>query len=244
MRYAIFSDVHANLEALEAVLAEAGSGRPDAYVCLGDVVGYGPDPNECAARVRDLGAATVAGNHDRAALGAVDLDTFSALARAAIEWTQTVLLAETRTWLAALPLRRDIAGGLAVHGSPRDPIEEYILDLPAALANFSAAAFTCCFVGHTHIPGAFVLEPDGRVGTVTLPPGSPVRLRPDARYIVNVGSVGQPRDGDPRASYLILDADAGTVTLRRVSYALATTQAKMAARDLPSVLAQRLALGR
>ncbi|HXX38203.1 MAG TPA: metallophosphoesterase family protein [bacterium] len=244
MRYAVFSDVHANAEALEAVLADAGRFRPDGYACLGDVVGYGPDPNECVARVRNLGAVAVAGNHDQAAVGAVDLDTFSPLARAAIDWTRQILGGEARAWLAALPLRMDVDGCLAVHGSPRDPIEEYILDLPAALANFSAAAFTRCLVGHTHVPGAFVLEPDGRVGAGELPTDFAVKLRPDVRYIINVGSVGQPRDGDPRASYLLLDAGAGTVTLRRVPYMIAKTQAKMTAADLPPLLAQRLAFGR
>ncbi len=244
MRYVIFSDVHANLEALERVLAHAARAQPDAYVCLGDVVGYGPNPNECVARVRDLGAGTVAGNHDRAAVGAVDLGRFSPVARAAIEWTQGALDPAARAWLAALPLRRDVGGCLAVHGSPRDPIEEYLLDLPGALANFAAEPFACCFVGHTHVPGAFALEPDGRVGATELPPGSAVRLRPEVRYLINVGSVGQPRDGDPRASYLVFDDRAATVTLRRVPYALEKTQAKIAAVALPPLLAERLAIGR
>ena len=142
MRFVIFSDVHANLTALDAVLADAESRRPDAYVCLGDVVGYGPDPNECVARVRALGAETVAGNHDRAAVGEIDLDTFTALARTAIEWTQQVLAPDARSWLAALPARLNAHGWLAVHGSPRDPISEYIFDLPTALANFAAAEFS------------------------------------------------------------------------------------------------------
>jgi len=244
MRYALFSDIHANLEALDAVLADAARHRPDAYVCLGDVVGYGPDPNECVARVQALGAETIAGNHDRAAVGEADLDTFSPLARTAIEWTQRVLSPAARAWLASRPLRLEPTGWLAVHGSPRHPVEEYILDLPTALANFSAREFTWCFVGHTHVPGAFLMGPDGRVGTAALPPGSPVPLALGTRYLINVGSVGQPRDGDPRASYLRLDVDARTVTLVRVKYPFAATQAKIAARGLPPLLAERLGVGR
>ncbi len=244
MRYAIFSDVHANLTALDAVLADAEGRRPDAYLCLGDVVGYGPDPNECVARVRALGAETVAGNHDRAAVGDVDLETFTPLARAAIEWTQHVLTPDARAWLAALPPRACPRGFLAVHGSPRDPVSEYIFDLPTALANFAADPFVRCFVGHTHVPGVYVLERDGRVAAAGLLAGAPVPLRPDARYIINVGSVGQPRDGDPRAAYALFDTQPETVTLVRVAYSVAFTQAKMRAAGLPEDLADRLQHGR
>jgi len=244
MRYVIFSDVHGNLTALDAVLADAERRGGDAFLCLGDVVGYGPDPNECVARVRALGADAVAGNHDRAAVGDVDLDTFSPLARTAIEWTQHVLAPDARAWLASLPPRLCSDGRLAVHGSPRDPISEYIFDLPTALANFAACAFARCFVGHTHVPGMFALAPDGRITSSGLPAGTPVPLQADARYIVNVGSVGQPRDGDPRAAYLLLDSDAQTITLERVAYSAAFTQAKMAACGLPRALAERLGLGR
>jgi diadenosine tetraphosphatase ApaH/serine/threonine PP2A family protein phosphatase len=244
MRFVVFSDVHANLTALDAVLADADRHRPGAYVCLGDIVGYGPDPNECAARVRALGAETVAGNHDRAAVGAIDIDTFTALARTAIEWTQHVLDPDARSWLAALPPRLRTHGWLAVHGSPRDPISEYIFDLPTALANFAAAEFTLCCVGHTHVPGVFVLEADGGIAESALPAGTPVPLRRETRYLVNVGSVGQPRDGDPRAAYLLVDADARTMTLERVAYSVAFTQAKMAACGLPRLLGERLSLGR
>ncbi len=243
MRYAVFSDVHANFEALEAVLRDAASHAPDAFVCLGDIVGYGPDPNECVAGVRGLGGAAIAGNHDLAAIGALDLETFTPLARAAIEWTMTVLSDGARRFLTSLPLRFETPAFLAVHGSPRDPVEEYVLDLPTALAVFTESAFTLCLVGHSHLPGAFVLRRDGRVGARMLPPGEAVRLSRTSRYIINVGSVGQPRDGDPRASYLLLDTDARAATLRRVDYPIAATQAKMAARGLPEMLAQRLSAG-
>ncbi len=243
MRYAVFSDVHGNIEALEAVLADAARQRPDAYVCLGDVVGYGPDPNACVARVRALAGGVIAGNHDRAAVGEADLDTFSPLARAAIEWTMQVLDAEARRFLASLPLRLETPAFLAVHGSPRDPVEEYVLGLPTALAVFSESEFALCLVGHTHVPGAFVLGRDGRVAARALPPGQAVRLSATSRYIVNVGSVGQPRDGDPRASYLLLDAGARTATLRRLAYPVGDTQEKIAARGLPPILAHRLSAG-
>jgi diadenosine tetraphosphatase ApaH/serine/threonine PP2A family protein phosphatase len=244
MRYAVLSDVHGNLEALEAVLGDMRRYRPDGCVCLGDTVGYGPDPNECAARIRALGGPVIAGNHDLAAAGMLDATAFTPLARAAIEWTQGVLTEGTRAWLAALPNRLEDPAFLAVHGSPRDPIEEYIIDLPTSLAIFSEHAFSLCLVGHSHVPGAFVLEADGAVSARRLPVGRGIRLARASRYIVNGGSVGQPRDGDPRASYLVLDTTARTVTLRRLDYPVAVTQKKMAARGLPAPLAERLALGR
>lgn len=243
MRYAVFSDVHGNLEALETILADAARHRPEAYVCLGDVVGYGPDPNECVARVRALGGDVIAGNHDRAAVGSADLELFSPLARTAIEWTMRVLSDETRSFLVSLPLRLETPAFLAVHGSPRDPVDEYILDLPTALAVFNDSHFGLCLVGHSHVPGAFVLRGDGKVGTRSLTPGDAVRLVRGSRYIVNVGSVGQPRDGDPRASYLLLDAGSRTVTLRRIRYSITATQEKMIARGLPALLARRLSAG-
>lgn len=244
MRYAVLSDVHGNWEALAAVLRDAAGHRPDAYVCLGDIVGYGPNPNECAARVRSLGGSVLAGNHDLAAVGALDPETFTPLARAAIEWTARELTEETRRWLAMLPLRFESPAFLAVHGSPRDPVEEYIVDLPTALAVFSTYAFTLCLVGHSHVPGAFILEGDGAVASRALPPGEPVRLTRTGRYILNVGSVGQPRDGDPRAAYLVLNTASQTATLHRIRYAVAITQRKMVQQGLPAPLAERLSLGR
>ncbi len=244
MRYAVLSDVHGNLEALETVLADVGRHRPDLCLCLGDTVGYGPDPNECASRIRELGGPVIAGNHDLAAVGALDTSAFSPLARAAIEWTISVVSEETRRWLVTLPDRLENPAFLAVHGSPRDPIEEYILDLPTSLAIFSEHPFSLCLVGHSHVPGAFVLASDGTVSARSLPVGEGVQLAHSSRYIVNAGSVGQPRDGDPRASYLLLDTDTCTVTLQRLPYPIRATQEKMAARGLPPPLAQRLALGR
>jgi predicted phosphodiesterase len=244
VRYAVFSDVHGNLEALEVVLADASRQSPDVYLCLGDTVGYGPDPDACVRRVRALSGPAVAGNHDRAAARILDINSFSPLARAAIQWTARAIEGETRRWLTDLPERVETCAFLAVHGSPRNPIEEYILDLPTSLAVFVEHRFAVCLVGHSHLPGAFVLGADGSVSARLLPAAQAVPLAPSSRYIVNAGSVGQPRDGDPRACYLLLDTVARTVTLRRVTYPLAVTQAKMAARGLPAPLAHRLALGR
>ena len=243
MRYAVFSDIHANMEALEAVLTDAARRSPDAYVCLGDLVGYGPDPNECVARVRTLGAATIAGNHDRGAVGRFDTAAFSPLARAAIEWTAGVLTDEHRAFLAGLPERLETSAFLAVHGSPRDPVEEYVLNLPSALANFVEREFKVCLIGHTHIPGLFVRNQDGHLRTPDFRSDAPVRLAATSRYIVNAGSVGQPRDGDPRAAYLMFDDRGPAVTLHRVGYPVAATQAKMRSRGLPLLLARRLAAG-
>lgn len=244
MRYAVLSDVHGNLEALEAILADVDRERPDAVACLGDTVGYGPDPNECASRIQSLGGPVLAGNHDLAAAGTLDVSDFSPIARLAMEWTIGVVSSDTRRWLASLPARLETPHFLGVHGSPRDPIEEYILDLPTSLAIFSEHPFSLCLVGHSHVPGAFVLEADGAVSARELPVGEAVPLVATSRYIVNVGSVGQPRDGDPRAAYVLLDAGAATVTLRRVPYTISATQEKMTARGLPVQLAQRLAFGR
>lgn len=243
MLYAVFSDVHANLEALEVVLEDAARHTPDAYVCLGDLVGYGPDPNACVARIRGLGGPIVAGNHDRAAAGALDPEAFTPLAQASTVWTADAIDAGVRQFLAALPERHETPAFLAVHGSPRDPIEEYILTLPTALAVFSESRFSLCLVGHTHVPGIFTLSAEGKIGARSLPEGKPVGLAATSRYIVNAGSVGQPRDGDPRAAYLLLDDEVRSARLRRLPYPVAATQAKMAARGLPSPLAERLAIG-
>jgi diadenosine tetraphosphatase ApaH/serine/threonine PP2A family protein phosphatase len=243
MRYAVFSDVHGNLEALDVVLADARRHHPEVYLCLGDIVGYGPDPNECVARVRALKGLSIAGNHDRAAAGLLDPFEFNQLARQALEWTKRVLTREAKAFLASLPVRLETEGLLAVHGSPRDPVEEYIDDLPTALAVFTASGFSLCLVGHSHIPGIYALGDDGSLSALTFYPGEPVRLAPTSRYIINVGSVGQPRDGDPRAAYLTLDTATHTIVLRRLEYPMAVTQTKVVANGLPPLLADRLGIG-
>lgn len=243
MRYAVISDIHANLEALDVVLADIQAKGPDELICLGDFVGYGPDPVATVERARPKLASAVVGNHDRAALDRLDISSFNAYARAAILWTREQLNDGVRRYLDELPqdLRRPTF--LAVHGSPRNPVEEYILDAVVAGACFAAAEFRLCLVGHTHIPGVFVHDGE-RVTANAFPADQPLTLRPEHRYIINAGSVGQPRDGDPRAAYLWLDDEAGIATLVRLPYPVAKTQEKMAAASLPSVLIERLAYGR
>ncbi len=242
MRILVLSDIHANLAAFDAVLAHAGSF--DRVWCLGDIVGYGPDPNECVERVRELRRyQCLAGNHDWAALGKLDLSDFNTDARRAAHWTGEQLTPDNRAFLNA---RLERIGPLEerftlVHGSPRYPIWEYILDEAIAAENFPLFPTQVCLVGHTHVPVIYAETPAG-VRALRPPLDKPHPLG-DQRVIINPGSVGQPRDGDPRASYLLLDVDAGTVTYRRVDYPIETTQEKMAAAGLPPRIIARLEYG-
>ena len=240
MRIGIVSDVHSNLPALEAVLGALGD--VDALWHLGDVVGYGPHPDEVVARLAERGAIGVMGNHDAAALGGAEVEYFNTAAQQAIAWTQRRMSAVTRAWLAELPERREEGGATLVHGSPREPIWEYVWSSSIADLNFDAFATSWCLHGHTHVPVAWVL---GRRGPeLRRPaPGETVRLD-EGRLLVNPGSVGQPRDGDPRASALILDSELGTLTWLRVPYAIAEVQAAIKAAGLPRSLGDRLDRGR
>lgn len=242
MRYLVLSDIHANLAALEAVLAAAGA--VDAVWCLGDTVGYGPEPNECIERLRGLpGLVCVAGNHDWAALGRVDLSEFNRDARVAAEWTARQLTPANRAWLAELPERVEREGFTLVHGSPRFPIWEYVLTEAVAFESLAHFATLTCLVGHSHVPVVFQEAGGGRgVIAFLLTPGETFRYRP-VRSIINPGSVGQPRDGDPRASLILLDPDAGTLVYQRVPYPIEETQAHMRAAGLPPRLAARLSHG-
>jgi predicted phosphodiesterase len=245
MRYAIVSDIHANLEALEVVLADVATRKPDGVVCLGDFVGYGPDPVACVERMRGVLQAAVMGNHDLAAVETEDAlaAKFNPLAYEAILWTRQQLTGTVRGFLAELPQQVRPDGFLCVHGSVRDPIEEYILDVETARASFGAAEFSICLVGHTHIPTVFEEAGTSVIGEPLLP-DRPLLLRSDRRYIINAGSVGQPRDGDPRAAYLWLDLRAQRATVVRLEYPIAKTQGKMTTAGLPPMLAERLAYGR
>jgi predicted phosphodiesterase len=243
MRIGVLSDIHANLEALDAVLEHLDRDAPDLLVCLGDFVGYGPDPNACIERIRPRLAAAVLGNHDAAAVGLRPIDDFNLMAQQAIAWTQGVLSDGSRAYLAALPEREVREGLLLVHGSPRQPVEEYVLDSRRARASFVSGDFRMAVVGHTHQPAIFE-EVSNRVSTKGLLPGVPFALKPTHRYIVNVGSVGQPRDGDPRAAWVLVDTEAPAATLHRVAYPIHATQAKMEAAGLPAPLIERLVLGR
>ena len=242
MRCLVLSDIHANLAALEAVLSDAGSF--DMIWCLGDLVGYGPDPNECVGRVQDYEHICVAGNHDWAALGRLSLDQFNLDARLANTWTHERMTRATRQYLETLPTVLEQDGFTLVHGSPREPIWEYILDVEQAEVNLGYFVTPLCLVGHTHIPVIFANDEAQQGLHLRVPPyPAPVPIG-DTRMILNPGSVGQPRDGDPDASYAILDTETFTWELRRVPYPVQITQERMRARNLPRRLIARLEVGR
>jgi predicted phosphodiesterase len=239
MRIAVLSDIHANLPALDAVLEDAGA--VDAIWHLGDVVGYGPDPDGVVARLREVGAVGVRGNHDAAACGGPEIDWFNPDARRAMEWTRAVISPATLEWLAALPERRTISGCELVHGSHREPIWEYVTSAAVARANLTVLAAALGLHGHTHIPVAW-LDDDGRVDLVRPEAGASLQLD-GRRALVNPGSVGQPRDGDPAASYAIVNPEAGTVRWHRVRYDVAAVQGAMLDAGLPASLSARLSVG-
>jgi diadenosine tetraphosphatase ApaH/serine/threonine PP2A family protein phosphatase len=239
MRVAVLSDIHANLPALDAVLGAIPS--VDEVWQLGDIVGYGPAPDEVVDRLREIGALGVRGNHDAAALGGLEIETFNVDARRAMLWTRATISDETRAWLSVLPERLEREAFTLVHGSPRDPIWEYVTSTPVARAGMAAMETACGLHGHTHIPIAYV-EDDGRVDTMS--PGSGSRLAFEGRRVLlNPGSVGQPRDGIPTASWLLLDTGEGTATWHRTTYDVAAVQAAMTAVGLPDRLVARLAYG-
>jgi len=239
MRVAVLSDIHSNLVALDAVLAAAGP--VDAIWQLGDVVGYGPDPNGVVSRLREVGSIGVRGNHDAAACGGSEIEWFNPDARRAMEWTRATLTPESSSWLAALPERHVAAACELVHGSPREPMWEYVTSVPVARANIATLAQPIGLHGHTHVPLAFV-EDDGRIDAVSPGDGSELELR-GRRALLNPGGVGQPRDGDVRASFAILDPDAGTIRWHRVAYDIEAVQAAMREAGLPNNLAARLSFG-
>ena len=244
MRCLVVSDLHANLTAFDAVLNDAQSF--DIIWCLGDLVGYGPDPNACVSRLQEFRHVAVAGNHDWAVLGRISLEDFNPDARTANAWTQEELTPASKEYLESLPMRLEQEGFLLAHGSPREPIWEYILDVDQAAANFAYFDVPNCLVGHTHIAIAFTLNGEQQRCSMLLPPyPAPLPLDlPDRRMILNPGSVGQPRDGDPRAGYAILDTEALTWEHHRVAYPLEITQERMRAHNLPRRLITRLGFGR
>jgi len=242
MRYIVVSDIHGNFPALQMVLADA---QPfDAVLCLGDIVGYGPNPNECVERLQDFSLTCIAGNHDWGAIGRVDLHIFNSDARQALFWTQHELTPENRNFISDLPMTIRIEDILLAHGSPRDPIWEYLVDARAARENFTMHDFHIALVGHTHLPLALAWDEDLNQAQVLLPDWDVPLDLTEQRLIINPGSVGQPRDGNPHASYAILDTDAMTWEPRRVAYAVEITQERMRARGLPQRLIDRLQVGR
>ena len=244
MKYLVLSDIHANLEALDASLAFA----PDCHgiLILGDIVGYGADPNAVIERIRALSGATIIrGNHDKVGAGLETLESFNHLARQAIAWTAQTLTADNRAWLAALapgPVVIDSQVQIC-HGSPFDE-DVYIFDELDARRAVKAAQRPLCLFGHTHVPAIFRFHHD--LESVGPPRGArfQLTLENNAKYLVNCGSVGQPRDGDARAAFGIVDAEAGTVAVLRATYDVATAQQKIVNAGLPEMLAQRLAIGR
>jgi diadenosine tetraphosphatase ApaH/serine/threonine PP2A family protein phosphatase len=238
MRIAVLSDIHSNLVALDAVLAHLGS--VDTIWQLGDVVGYGPDPDGVVARLAERGAVGVRGNHDAAAIGGSEIEWFNPDARAAIEWTRERISSTTRSWLTALPERLQEADYTLVHGSPREPLWEYITSSPVARANLTFIQTRFGLHGHTHLPIAWA-EEDGRI--VSTAPGDGSTFQLSVRALINPGSVGQPRDGNPDASYMVIDSDADLATWHRVSYDIDAVQAAMRAVRLPSRLVERLSYG-
>ena len=239
MRVALISDVHGNLAALDAILQTLSPF--DAVWHLGDVVGYGPAPVEVVARLEAEGALGVRGNHDAAALGEIDTEWFNDAARVAVEWAARQLTDGASRWLNGNPHTRVDGDFTLAHGSPRDPLWEYLYSTSLARANFEAFETPYCLVGHTHVPLAF-RETNGRIETIAPRDGTTLQLD-GQRTIVNPGGVGQPRDGDPRASGALLDTTAGTITWRRAPYGIAVTQQAMRQAGLPQRLIDRLALG-
>jgi len=241
MRVAVISDIHGNLHALEAVLADVTAEAPDEIWCLGDVVGYGPSPNECCARTREVSSLVLVGNHDLAAIGSISTEEFSPLALRSAEWTAEHLDAEHAAWLRGLAPEAARDGVELYHGSPRDPVWEYVLSEAVALLCLHDTKAPLVLVGHSHV--ALALGWDGRELDGGLSPaGTDVELG-TRRWLVNPGSVGQPRDGDPRAAWLLIDIAAGRAAFRRVPYAIEQTQAEMRDGGLPDALADRLAHG-
>jgi diadenosine tetraphosphatase ApaH/serine/threonine PP2A family protein phosphatase len=239
MRVAVLSDIHANVAALDAVLAAMPS--VDEVWQLGDIVGYGPAPDAVVDRLREIGALGVRGNHDNAAVGGPEIEQFNVDARHAMEWTRGTIGDVTRAWLGALPERLEREGFTLVHGSPRDPIWEYVTSAPVARAGMAAMRTAGGLNGHTHVPVAY-LDEDGRLETMS--PGAGSRLVIGSRRsLLNPGSVGQPRDGIPAASWLLLDTAVGEVTWQRTAYDVGSVQAAMTACGLPVRLVQRLSFG-
>ena len=243
MRVALLSDIHANLAALEAVLRHADDEGSEALWNLGDTVGYGPDPDRVIELMVIEGARCVMGNHDAAVAGLIGTETFNALAAKGIAWTMSHTTPESREYLAGLPRVERDGFYTRLHGSLREPLWEYMSTFEAAAAHFAVQETPYSVVGHTHLPLVVREVSPGRVEAITPEPGAVVELG-EERLCINPGSAGQPRDGDPRVSYAMLDTDEGTIAFHRVEYDIEATQKRMRAVGLPEPLAGRLSIGR
>ena len=240
MKYAVIADIHANMEAFEVVLADTKEQKCTHYCCVGDVVGYNANPKECLDIVRAMGMPVVKGNHDEYCSSEEDLEGFNPHAAEAVSWTRKQLSQEDRQWLRDLKYVRLVASFSMVHATLDGPQRwGYVFDKLAAAASFTYQNTSVCFFGHTHVPVAFVRDSMVRGGTY-----SKFRVEPGKKYFVNVGSVGQPRDGNPKAAYVIYDLPQQTIELRRLDYPIAEAQRKIRAAGLPERLADRLSSGR
>jgi diadenosine tetraphosphatase ApaH/serine/threonine PP2A family protein phosphatase len=241
MQTLIISDVHANLTALEAVLLDAG--QVDAVWCLGDIVGYGPDPNQCVQRIQELsGLVCLLGNHDAAVCGKIDVAAFNSEARMGVFWTRDEIEDQHKGFLLGLESHAIVDSVYLAHGSPREPIWEYVMDTRTAMSNFDLFETPFCFVGHSHFPLKFQERNDQYTADLSIPQvGSTTSMIPRAIY--NPGSVGQPRDRDPRAAYAIYDSNRQTWTCCRVAYDIPRVQLRMRAAKLPERHIKRLGAG-
>jgi predicted phosphodiesterase len=249
MRTLVLSDLHANLSALNAALA-AAKGRWDRVVCLGDVVGYGSDPNDVSTKIRELGARTIRGNHDKAVAALMSTEDFNPIAKAAVDWTRSQLSPDNLKWLEELPQGPLQAEGLIlVHGAFQDE-DEYVFTPEQALEGLLDSTGPITFYGHTHHQGGFAYDgAKNNLEILNVHPRpaelfAPLRIEPDRRYLLNPGSIGQPRDGDPRAGFAIADLEHHVVEFWRVAYDVASVQARMRIARLPEALVQRLSFGR
>jgi diadenosine tetraphosphatase ApaH/serine/threonine PP2A family protein phosphatase len=242
MRVAVISDVHANLHALEAVLAAIEPERPDAVWCLGDTVGYGPQPSRCCTLVEELADLSLCGNHDLGALGQLPLDDFQPDAAEVARWTGTVLDAGSRRWLESLEPEALMDGAALYHASPRDAVWEYVLTPDAVEDALERAPRPIVLVGHSHVALAITRANNGLEGGL-VPDGTVLDLDTGSPWLLNPGSVGQPRDGDPRAAWLLLDLDRSEAGFHRVDYPIEQTQREMVDAGLPESLAERLEHG-
>jgi diadenosine tetraphosphatase ApaH/serine/threonine PP2A family protein phosphatase len=239
-RIALFGDIHANLEALEAVLADSAEQGCNDYICMGDIVGYNANPAACLEKVREMGCPVIKGNHDEDTAGNHSLESMNPVAATALEWTRGQLDDEQRTWLRRLRMVRQIEDFTVVHSTLDQPSNwNYVTNRFDAMSNFSYQFTQVCFHGHTHVPRVYIK--DGKVREV---PAESIVIEPGSKYFINVGSVGQPRDGDWRACYAIYDLAHKLVVFRRIEYDIETTQRKIREADLPPMLAERLADGR
>ena len=240
MRFAIFSDIHANLEALEAVLADAHKRKCTHFVCLGDVVGYNANPHECVERIRKLDCPIVKGNHDEQGSLPESSSDFNELAERAIKWTRNNLAEEEKQWLRELPLQKQVRDFTIVHATLDTPAQwGYVFNNLDAAASFTYQHTTVCFFGHTHVPMVFIRDDGVRRESI-----EHIRIESTKKYFINMGSVGQPRDGNWRAAYCIYDMENNLVEQFRVKYDLAVAQRKIIKAGLPRLLAERLAIGR